>query len=394
MGDSFIDLVEQRLQTSLSLDLSPRSTPKSSLPFTILNLDGSPVLHLFGIPAEKSIFGSSPGEKPKFGVVTLNGCITVYDTMFRKVTWKKQTTLEKVSWGTLSWRKSAASPNPSIMVHSRQKGFHQVKVEAKSGSPSPGSGGGDPIPPHVNELLSSETHIGFCKPYLCTDQAVIVPIGSSGIGIHMQDDDQSSTSVIRPCFKFSSAILSLMELGNNVDGSSKYVMVTTEDGKLSVVSCSLKGKSSKLVTTLTLTCSSTPSREEAPIGTCMEGDGSTFVIGTNLRRMFLYKCDFPLEDDLQMSLVGKKILPTEGVSCLAMREGNTILGVGCFDGTIRIFGFPEMNQISAIQFHKSQINSLLFLNEKVDKRGKWYLVCGAADGGGLSVWSIPQSRGL
>lgn len=62
--------------------LMTRTASKSSLPFTILNTEGSsPVLHLFEIPSDKTVFGLATRDHPKFGVVTMNGCIAVFDTM-------------------------------------------------------------------------------------------------------------------------------------------------------------------------------------------------------------------------------------------------------------------------------------------------------------------------
>lgn len=74
------DLVEDKMM----LDTGSRHVTKSNLPFTILGTDGnSLVLHLFMIPNDRRIYGVDSSEKPRFGVVTMNGCITVYDTMVR-----------------------------------------------------------------------------------------------------------------------------------------------------------------------------------------------------------------------------------------------------------------------------------------------------------------------
>lgn len=69
--------------SGLALDTAvSRTGNKSSLPFTILNMEGSsPVLHLFEVPEDKEVFGVTASKNPKFGVVTMNGCILVYDTM-------------------------------------------------------------------------------------------------------------------------------------------------------------------------------------------------------------------------------------------------------------------------------------------------------------------------
>lgn len=85
--NNFSEEVEKRLSKSLGLEpvQVTRLSLKSSLPFTILNMEGgSPVLHLFEIPSDKAIFKTTPNEHPKFGVVTMNGCIMVYDIMVHK----------------------------------------------------------------------------------------------------------------------------------------------------------------------------------------------------------------------------------------------------------------------------------------------------------------------
>lgn len=292
---------------------------------------------------------------------------------FRRITWKRRTDLGKVSWGTLSWGETAV--DPAIMMHSRQCGFHLITPIVL-----------DCVQPegNFNELLSTETHIGFCKPYLCSDRDVVVPIGDDKIGIYIPDDTR-----VRVCYTFQTTIMSIKEVAYRE--ATKYLMCTTKDGYVHLLAAKLDPDSRTFqVNSLSqLLLPNYQNNEQQPVGVCVEGYDNIFVVGSNLKFMFLIKWIPDGANSLQP--FGKKILPTEGVSCMAMREKKGILAAGCFDGTVRIFGFPQMNQISTINYHKTQINALLFINEKSSRDGQWYLLCGASDSG-LSVWNIPSSK--
>lgn len=265
-------------------------------------------------------------------------------------------------------------------MHSRQKGFHLVKPESKQEKESVATPNSN-----LNELLSSETHIGFCKPYLCSDQRVIVPIGSGKIGIHTQGQQS-----VQACHSFKGTVMAVKEIVS--DENSRYIICATEDGYVHLMEAK-RGETDEIFQMTCLSQLLLPNygdAEQQPIGMCVEGDQSIFVIGSNLKYMFLLKLTQE-ESQLKLQPFGKKILPTEGVSCMALRQGRGILAAGCFDGTVRIFGFPEMNQISTINYHKTQINTLLFINEKWNKEGRWYLLCGANDSG-LSVWNMESRK--
>lgn len=263
------------------------------------------------------------------------------------------------------------------MMHSRQRGFHLVKPKNDVSSNN-----------NSNELLSTETHNGFCKPYLCSDQTVIVPIGNDKIGIHKQGQQ-----TIQACHSFPATTMAVKEI--NSDKFTKYIICATDDGLIYLLGAKRKGESDGGFEIQSLSKFLLPKYKDKelelqPVGMCIEGEKNIFVIGTNLKYLFLVKWG-EKEEPMTLQPFGKKILPTDGVNCMAMKEGRGILAAGCYDGTVRIFGFPEMNQISTINYHKSQINTLLFINEKLGKDGRWYLLCGANNSSGLSVWNM-QSR--
>ncbi|CAL8068927.1 unnamed protein product [Orchesella dallaii] len=395
MGDPLLQLVEKRLQSSLVLQVlnsssntesTCNSSTKSPPPLTNLNTpDGSPVVHLFEISSEldKTLNWRGNSHNQKFVVITLNGSIMVYDTMFRRVLWKTQTNLERLSWGEFICEKEE-STSSSLLIYSRQSGLYQIQLQEEEDEQE--------HPPQP-QLIPSETHVGFCKPYLSkTNQNLIVPIETDKIGLYAIGQGQNQPE-ISTCFTFSSTVMSLKEITNDEDEEgSKYVMVTTEDGFVNVLKCekddSTSGWKGVLVSKLIL-----PNQSQ---GICIEEDETTsiFVIGTNLKAIYLLK--WTLKENI-LQPVGKKLLPTEGVSCLALQkgEGDKLLGAGCFDGTIRLFSFPKMTQISSISYHTSQINTLLFISEKVVKKnskvgnGKTFLLCGASNSGSLSVWNAP-----
>lgn len=292
---------------------------------------------------------------------------------FRCIAWKHETSLDKVSWGTLAWEKHV---DPFIMMHSRQQGFHLVKPVKQIDSTANNNS---------NELLSSETHIGFCKPYLCLDQHVIVPIGNDKIGIL-----PPGKLGVDGCHSFKATLMAVKEIENL--GDSRYIICTTDDGNVHLlVARKDPGNGSEFsVKSLSNLLLPNYGEQDQSVGMCIEGNGNIFVVGSTSKYMFLFK--WTSDEATMLKPFGKKILPTEGVGCMAMRDGNRILAAGCFDGTVRIFGFPEMSQISTINYHKTQIHTMLFINDKVTKDGRWYLLCGASDSG-LSVWNM-QSRKL
>lgn len=260
------------------------------------------------------------------------------------------------------------------MAHSRKSGFHLLKLTGSRETRA------------VQRCLdprAGEIHIGFCKPATCFDFHVVVPTTNFKIGVYCNDEKE-----VINCHTFSTTVMAMKEMANYE--FNKYMLCTTDDGSAHVLRIDRVSLSTKTGNAALLTKIHLPRYAETetsqPIGMCIEGLNNVFVIGTNLRYLFLFKWE--KEHPKVLTPFGKKILPTDGVSSMAMMRGKSILAVGCFDGIVRLFMYPEMNQISTIHYHKTQINTMLFLNEKMSHGGRDYLLVGANDSG-ISVWTIP-----
>ena len=84
--------------------------------------------------------------------------------------------------------------------------------------------------------------------------------------------------------------------------------------------------------------------------------------------------------DAVSTLVGRRRLSNDGVSCLCYRLDGRLLASGGWDGRIRIFSAAKLKPLAVLDLHSKTVNCLTF-----DARD--HLTAGSADGM-ISIWDL------
>jgi len=124
-----------------------------------------------------------------------------------------------------------------------------------------------------------------------------------------------------------------------------------------------------------------------PTCTVYGSEKSYLVVGTNIQVLFLFEVK-----PQRFRLLKKKRLMNPGISCMAMHDNQNLICTGGYDGMIRLFNLPELNQIVVIKYHVTLINDVSFVQrDRGEPHGKTYFLMAAAGKGQVTSWNLYPS---
>jgi WD40 repeat protein len=237
---------------------------------------------------------------------------------------------------------------------------------------------------HFQEMPVS-THIGFCKMVYHESPTVgpllLFPDQQESIWILNKRHIGNISKQPVPQIEAKSTVMFMMVCNSQCPEEGTFVLYGLEDGTLKASSISAKHGGEKEEADMEAKawddemvlnqCGNSSSDRNivgeveddlvTPLCGVFEKEKNLIVIGTNTKMLYILK-----SGHRQLKFEGKKRLINTGINCMELHSSAKLMVTGGWDGVIRLFGLPTLNQIIAINYHKTAITSLYFL-DKVDK---------------------------